>query len=188
MATFQAQGIEETVRLEEKAGNPPEKEEEEEPLEEEAETVEEAEAVEEVEEPSEEEAGIAEEEKGEEAVEEAIPEEEEAEEEAPPKREKEEEEFVEERIYTIPLRRAWIMPPNKRAPRAVRIIKAFVQRHMKVGEAAVEEEGEEKEGGRIIISNEVNEVIWSRGIGKPPRKLRIRAAKDAEGNVTVFLA
>ncbi len=174
--------------MEERAEKPREKEEE--PLEEEAETVEEeAEAVEEEKEPTDEEAGIAEE-LGEEAAEETVPDEEEAvaEEEAPPKREKEEEEFVEEKIYTIPLRRAWIMPSNKRAPRAVRIIKAFVQRHMKVGEATVEEEGEEKEGGRIIISNEVNEVIWSRGIGKPPRKLRIRAAKDAAGNVTVFLA
>ncbi|MCW3981522.1 MAG: 60S ribosomal protein L31 [Candidatus Bathyarchaeota archaeon] len=83
--------------------------------------------------------------------------------------------------------RAWIAPPKKRAPRAVRIIKAFVQRHMKVGEVAVEAE-EEEERARIIISNEVNERIWRRGIEKPPRKLRIRAAKDEEGNVTVFLA
>lgn len=113
---------------------------------------------------------------------------EEIEEEAPPRREEEEEEFVEERIYTIPLRRAWIMPPKKRAPRAMRIIKAFVQRHMKVSEAAIEEEDEEKEGGRIIVSNEVNEKVWSRGIEKPPRKIRIRAAKDEEGNVTIFLS
>jgi len=117
-------------------------------------------------------------------------EEEETEEEAPSRRTKErEEEFVEERIYTVGLGRAWIKPPKKRAPKAVRIIRAFVQRHMKVEELPFgEEEEEEEEGGRIIISNEVNEKIWSRGIEKPPRKLRIRAAKDEEGNVTVFLA
>lgn len=155
--------------MEEKAEETPETEEKEELPAEEAETQEEAEVTDEAVEI------------GEEAEEEEI------EEEAPPRREKEEEEFVEERIYTIPLRRAWIMPPKKRAPRAIRIIKAFVQRHMKVGEAAIEE-GEEEEGGRIIISNEVNEKIWSRGIEKPPRKLRIRAAKDEEGNVTIFLA
>ncbi len=109
-------------------------------------------------------------------------------EERPRRPEEEEERFVEERIYTIPLRRAWIMPAKKRAPRAIRIIRAFVQRHMKVGETALEAESEEIEGGRIIISNEVNEEIWSRGIQKPPRKLRIRAAKDEEGNVTIFLA
>lgn len=99
---------------------------------------------------------------------------------------KEEEEFVEERVYTVPLRRAWVSTPKKRAPKAVRIIKAFVQRHMKVGEVPIEE-GEEEER-RIIISNEVNEKIWGRGIEKPPRKIRIRAAKDDKGNVTVFLA
>lgn len=102
-----------------------------------------------------------------------------------PSREEEEERFVEERIYTIPLSRAWIKPPKKRAPGAIRILEAFIQRHMKVGEGP---EIEEEEGGRIIISNEVNEKIWSRGIEKPPRKLRIRAAKDEEGNVTIFLA
>jgi large subunit ribosomal protein L31e len=135
------------------------------------------------------ETGLAEEEEGikEEAEEETFTEEE-IEEEAPSRREEEKEEFVEERIYTIPLRRAWIMPPKKRAPKAIRIIKAFIQKHMKVDEVAFEREGEEEEGGRIIISNEVNEKIWSRGIEKPPRRLRIRAAKDEENNVTIFLA
>ena len=136
-----------------------------------------------------EETGVSEGEKEivEEDAEEEIFEEEEVEEEAPHRRKEEEEEFAEERIYTIPLRRAWIVKPKKRAPKAIRIIKAFVKRHMKVGEATIEEEGE-GEGGRIIISNEVNEKIWSRGIEKPPRKLRIRAAKDEEDNVTIFLA
>ncbi len=118
--------------------------------------------------------------------EEAFEPEEELEEERP-RRKEVEEQFVEERIYTVPLRRALIMPPNKRAPRAMRLIKAFVQKHMKVGEEPVEE-GEEEEGGRIIIKNEVNQRVWSRGIERPPRKVRIRAAKDEEGNVTVFLA
>lgn len=104
----------------------------------------------------------------------------------PSARREKEEEFVEERIYTIPLRRAWDVPPNKRAPKAIRIIKAFIKRHMKVVESTIEK-GEE-EGGRIIIDGEVNEKIWRRGIEKPPRRLRIRAAKDEDGNVTVFLA
>ncbi len=153
-------------------------------LEKETEAQEEIEASEE--EALEKEAELAEKEVEEEVTEEKAFEEEKIEE-APPRR-KEEVEFVEERIYTIPLRRAWIMPPNKRAPKVMRLIRAFVQRHMKVGETAVEEEGEEKKGGQVLISNEVNEKVWSRGIEKPPRKLRIRAAKDEEGNVTVFLA
>ncbi len=48
------------------------------------------------------------------------------------------------------------------------------------------EEGEETE--RLVVSNEVNEKIWSRGIEKPPRKIRVRAAKDKEGVITVYLA
>jgi large subunit ribosomal protein L31e len=111
-----------------------------------------------------------------------------AEEEAKPKREEkiEEEEIVEERIYTVPLGKAWIMPPNKRAARAIRILKDFLKKHMKL-EARKEGE-EEEEPKRLIITNEVNEQIWRRGIEKPPRKIRVRAAKDKDGNVTVYLA
>jgi large subunit ribosomal protein L31e len=39
-----------------------------------------------------------------------------------------------------------------------------------------------------VISQEVNERIWGRGIEKPPKKIRVRAAKDKDGNVTVYLA
>ncbi len=101
-------------------------------------------------------------------------------------KEKEIEEIVEEKIYTIPLGRAWISPRRKRAPRAIRLIKSFVQRHMKI-KTEVEEMAEE-EAERLVISNEVNEKVWSRGIEKPPRKIRVRAAKDKEGVITVYLA
>ena len=112
------------------------------------------------------------------------------EEEAKPRRGKkreEEEEFVEERVYTIPLGKAWVRPPKKRAPRAMQMLRAFVTKHMKL-EMRVEEEEEKEELPRLIVSNDVNEKIWGRGIEKPPRKIRVRAAKDKEGNVTVFLA
>ena len=108
-------------------------------------------------------------------------------EEAKRKRE-EEEEIVEERIYTVPLSRAWIMPPNKRSPRAVRILRAFIKRHMKVETPKEGEEEEGEEPAKLVISNEVNERIWIRGIQKPPRNIRVRAAKDKDGNVTVYLA
>lgn len=103
-----------------------------------------------------------------------------------PKREKEEE-IVEERFYTIPLRRAWIMPRRKRTPRAMRIIRSFVTKHMKIGATKTEEEetDEEKEE-RLIISAELNEKIWARGIQKPPRRIKVRCVKDAEGAVTVY--
>ncbi|MDH5794112.1 MAG: 50S ribosomal protein L31e [Candidatus Bathyarchaeota archaeon] len=106
----------------------------------------------------------------------------------PPREEKEvEEEIVEERVYTIPLGKSWIMPPNKRAPRAMRMIRSFVVKHMKL-EVRKGEGEEEEEPKRLVISGEVNEKVWMRGIEKPPRKIRIRAAKDKEGNVTVYLA
>ena len=126
-----------------------------------------------------------------EVEEEAAPTEEveEAEEEVSLRRREEipEEEIVEERIYTIPLREAWRSPRKHRVPRAIRIIRSFIQRHMKVGWKVPLEEEEEEEG-RVIISNEVNEWVWRRGIEKPPRKVRVRAVKDRDGNVTVYLA
>lgn len=115
---------------------------------------------------------------------------EEKKEEKKPEKEELEEDIVEERFYTIPLRRAWIMPPRKRAPRAIRIIKGFIQKHMKIGitkETEEETEEEEKEE-RLIISAELNEKIWLRGIEKPPRRIKVRVVKDSEGNVTVYPA
>ena len=87
----------------------------------------------------------------------------------------EEIEVVEEKIYTISLRHAWVVTPRgKRAPRAVRDVRAFVSRHMKAEEVA--------------MSNEINSAIWSRGINKPPRKITVRAVKDKEGKVIVYPA
>ena len=102
------------------------------------------------------------------------------------KKKEEEEEIVEERTYTIPLGKALIRPPKKRAPRAMHMIRAFIAKHMKLT-MRVEEE-EEKELPTLVISKEVNEKVWGRGIEKPPRKIRVRAAKDKDGNVTVYLA
>lgn len=106
-----------------------------------------------------------------------------------PKKEKaaEEEEIVEEKFYTVPLGKAWITPPRRRAPRAMRMLKSFITKHMKL-KSRKETGEEEEEVSRLIISNEVNLRMWSRGIEKPPRKIRVRAAKDKEGNVTVYLA
>ena len=84
---------------------------------------------------------------------------------------------MEERIYTVPLGRARIAPVTKRAPRAIRILRAFIKRHMKADDE-----------DSIVISNEVNEKIWSRGIEKPPRRIRVRVTKDREGLVRVYLA
>ncbi len=120
--------------------------------------------------PSAEEETAAEEveEKEEAGEEEKVEEEEEEEEEG------EEIEVVEERTYTIPLRKVWGPPRGKRTPRAVRLLRAFVKRHMKVE--------------NVEISNEVNEELWARGIRKPPREITVRLVKDKEGRVIVYPA
>jgi|WetSurMetagenome_2_1015567.scaffolds.fasta_scaffold12796_6 large subunit ribosomal protein L31e len=120
-------------------------------------------------------------------AEEAIPEKAEAvaEEKAAAKHKKKEEEVVEEKTYTIPLGKALIMPPRKRAPRAMRMIRAYIVKHMKIPSRAEEED---EEPPTLTITKEVNEHVWDRGIEKPPRKIRVRATKDKEGNVTVHLA
>jgi len=135
---------------------------------------------------AEEEAPVEEEAK-EEAPAEEKPAEEEEEEVKPARKKKEEEEIVEERTYTIPLQKALVRPPKRRAPRAMQLIRAFVTKHMKL-EMKVSEEEEEEELPQLIISKEVNEKVWGRGIEKPPRKIKVRAAKDKDGNVTVYLA
>lgn len=79
-----------------------------------------------------------------------------------------------ERVYTIPLERAWIAPKYRRAEKAIFILKAFVERHMKPDS--------------IVIDPKVNELIWRRGIEKPPRRIRVKVSKDDEGVVKVSLA
>jgi large subunit ribosomal protein L31e len=118
---------------------------------------------------------------------ETAPAEEEAVEEAKPKKKKKDEQIVEERFYTIPLSRALVRPPKKRAPRAMQLIKIFVTKHMKLT-MKVSEEEEEEELPQLVISKEVNEKVWDRGIEKPPRKIKTRVTKDKDGNVTVYLA
>jgi large subunit ribosomal protein L31e len=86
-----------------------------------------------------------------------------------------EEEIIDERIYTVPLRKAyWTGSRLRRSNRAVRILREFVERHMKPEE--------------VVIQAEVNERIWERGIQKPPRRIRIRATKNSDNLVRVYLA
>ncbi|MEE9379165.1 MAG: 50S ribosomal protein L31e [Candidatus Lokiarchaeia archaeon] len=84
------------------------------------------------------------------------------------------EEIIDERIYIIPLAKARKGPRNKRAKKAIRYLKEYMTRHFKPES--------------LIITQEVNERIWSRGIQKPPRKLKVRATKNIDGLVVVYLS
>ncbi len=85
-----------------------------------------------------------------------------------------EEEIIDERIYIVPLYKARHGPRTKWAKKSVRYLRKFMTRHFKP-EA-------------LIISQDVNEKIWSRGISKPPRKIKIRATKNIDGLVVCYLA
>ena len=86
------------------------------------------------------------------------------------------EEIVVERLYTIPLGKAYQVVRQKRSKRAVNLVKTFIIRHMKL-----EDEDE------LSIDPKLNEYLWNRGIQKPPRRVRVRATKDRDGLVKVFL-
>lgn len=78
-----------------------------------------------------------------------------------------------ERVYTVPLGRAWVAQKYRRSEKAMSLLRKFVERHMKPTE--------------MIIDPSVNEAIWSRGIRNPPRKIRVKMTKDGDGVVTVEL-
>lgn len=71
----------------------------------------------------------------------------------------------EEKIFTIPLRKAWRTSRNRRAKKATILIEEFLERHM---------------NGEVKIGKSINESVWSRGIQKPPRRIRVHATKEGE--------
>ena len=77
------------------------------------------------------------------------------------------------RVYTINLGKAWLTPEYKRTDRVVNMIREFAQKHMKSDE--------------IKLDQDLNRQIWSRGKTNPPRKVRVKMAKDEDGVVTVSL-
>jgi large subunit ribosomal protein L31e len=78
------------------------------------------------------------------------------------------------RVYTVPLGLATEAPPYRRAKVAIRILKDFTKRHMKATEVSIKED--------------VNELIWARGIRHPPRRIRVEMERDEDGVVSVRLA
>ena len=79
-----------------------------------------------------------------------------------------------ERIYIIPLRKIGYKS-SKAAPTAIKRVKNFLTRHMKV----------EKEN--IWIDDSLNKAIWSHGKFKMPNKIRVKAVKFEDGVVEAYL-
>jgi len=71
-----------------------------------------------------------------------------------------------QRVYTVPLGKAYEYTRTKRARRTINLLRAFLARHMKVHPDFVR------------ISEQVNEFIWARSMQKPPRRVKINVVKE----------
>ncbi|MBP1910228.1 50S ribosomal protein L31e [Methanolobus bombayensis] len=87
-----------------------------------------------------------------------------------------EEDMVKEQIYTIPLRSVKSTPRWKRSRKAVKVIREYLTKHMKV------------EPDMVKIDRTINEKVWEHGSEKPPLSIRVRAAKFEDGEVQAELA
>lgn len=75
-----------------------------------------------------------------------------------------------ERTYNIPLRRKFQLAPRyKRANRAVKAVREFLQKHMKSDD--------------VKLGYYLNLKLWERGIRNPPHHVKINAIKDDKGVV-----
>ena len=84
-----------------------------------------------------------------------------------------------EREYVIPLReKVRVVPRYKKTNKAVKTIKEFLVRHMKIRDRDLK---------KIKIDKYLNEVLWARGIRKPPHKIKVKAVKKGD-SVFVELA
>jgi large subunit ribosomal protein L31e len=79
-----------------------------------------------------------------------------------------------ERIYIIPLRKAYDYIRTKRTPRAVKIVRDHLARHFKV------------DGEKVKLSAMTNSALWRDSIQRPPRKIKVRAVLE-DGIVRAYM-
>lgn len=84
-----------------------------------------------------------------------------------------------EREYVVPLRREWLnVPRYRRSKKAVRALKEFIARHMKVYD---------RDLTKIKVDIYLNNELRFRGIKKPWNKIKVKAIKYESGEVAVKL-
>ena len=69
--------------------------------------------------------------------------------------------MAEEKIFTIPLREAYKKAEEKRVPYAARLVRSYLQSHMKAE--------------TVKLGTKLNEELWGRSISRPPRHVRVKA-------------
>jgi len=93
-----------------------------------------------------------------------------------PEKEEKKREVVLERNYAIPLITAYETTQTSRGNKAVKMIRAFLARHMK------------STAEKVRLDPAISASVFARGSKRPPKKLRVNASKDKEGIVLARLA
>jgi len=84
-----------------------------------------------------------------------------------------------EREYIVPLRKGWLkVPEYKRASKAIKTLKEFLAKHMKVYDRDLR---------KIKLDILLNNEIRFRGMRKPPARIKVKAVKYDDGIVRVEL-
>ncbi len=77
-----------------------------------------------------------------------------------------------EKEYIIPLRREWLkVPQYERTGRAIKAIKKFIAKHMKIPDRDVK---------KVKLDVFFNNEIWFRGRKNPPSKIKLKAIKEKD--------
>jgi len=93
--------------------------------------------------------------------------------------EKETRKIAFEREYVVPMRREWLkVPKYKRANKAVKALKEFLARHMKVYDRDLR---------KIKVDIYLNNELRYRGMRKPLAKVKVKAIKYEDGIVEAKL-
>ncbi len=84
-----------------------------------------------------------------------------------------------EREYIVPLRKGWLkVPKYKRGNKAVKTLKQFIARHMKLYDTDLR---------MVKVDMLLNNEIRFRGMEKPPAKIKVRAKKFEDNIIRVEL-
>jgi large subunit ribosomal protein L31e len=78
-----------------------------------------------------------------------------------------------EKTYMIPLRHAFVGSRSQRANVALKVVKEYLKKKLKMPDAKVDPS--------------VNEAIWGKSIRSPPRSVKVKI-KEEDGKKTAVLA